>query len=80
MGVIVIIGILIMILYPSVNRYLMHGRDANRTVALTTIKKAITLYQSENGTYPPLESSPYTGCVPSSLSPKYINTIPTSPS
>lgn len=57
--VIAIIGLLASVILVAVNTSRIKARDAKRLTDLAQITKALEIYYSQNGTYPPYVSSDF---------------------
>ncbi len=76
MIVITIIVALSATFFPILTGYIAKSRDSSRLIALTNIKKAIVNSYIDNTAYPTPSSW---WCVPTTLAPIYLSTLPVSP-
>ncbi len=80
--VIVVIGILAAITIVAYNGIQQRARDADRMTDISSIKKAIEIYNVETGTYPAVCSGDDSGCSANLLATPllpYIKVIPLDP-
>jgi len=78
--VIVVIGILAAIVIVAFNGVQTRARDSSKESSVTSLMKAIELYNAEEGNYPSAGCSDNSGCGVTGLStalvPKYIPSMP----
>lgn len=80
--VVVVIGILAAITIVAYNGISQRGRDSARSSDTAAIKKAIELYNVDNGKYPTVGSTDTgydSSILASTLVPTYISKLPTDP-